>query len=56
MNKSIFQTVINAAKQAWRLPYLAAEFVKGRRKRVAVNVHEAERLDRIRNPSKYRGK
>jgi hypothetical protein len=56
MLKSIFQTVVNVATQALRLPRLAVEFVKGRRQRFAVNLLEAERLDRIRNPSKYRGK
>jgi hypothetical protein len=54
--KPIFQTVVNVAKQAWRFPRLAVEFVKGRRQRFAMNLLEAERLDRIRNPSKYRGK
>ena len=56
MIKSIFQAVVSLAKQAWQLPQLAALVVKQRRQQVAVNLHEAERLDRIRNPSKYRGK
>ena len=56
MLKSMLQTVVNVAKQAVRLPRLAVEFVTGRRQRFAVNQLEAERLDRIRNPSKYRCK
>ena len=56
MIKSIFEGVVNLAKQAWQLPQLAAEAVKQRRQRLAVNLLEAERLDRIRNPSKYRGR
>ena len=56
MIKSIFQSVINLAKQACQLPHFAAVIVKQRRRRFAVNRLEAERLDRTRNPSKYLGK
>ena len=56
MIKSIFEGVVSLAKQAWRLPEVAAVAVKRRRQRVVVNLLEAERLDRIRNPSKYRGR
>jgi hypothetical protein len=30
--------------------------VEQRQRQAALNEHEAERLDRIRNPSKYRGR
>ena len=56
MIKSIFESVVNLAKQAFHLPHFAAVIVKQRRQRFALNLLEAERLDRIRNPSKYRGK
>ena len=38
------------------LPQTIANAVKQRRQQVVLNELEAERLDRIRNPSKYRGK
>jgi hypothetical protein len=56
MIKSIFQAVVNLVKQVVRLPELAAVFIKQRRRRFALNLLEVERLDRIRNPSKYLGK
>jgi len=56
MIKSIFEAVVNLAKQTFQLPHFAAVIVKQRRRRFAVNRLEAERLDRIRNPSKYLGK
>jgi len=47
--KYLGQAIIHLIKQAWLLP---------RRKRVQtiLNEREVERLDRIRNPSKYLGK
>ena len=56
MIKSIFHTVVNFVKQVGRVPELAAAAIKQRRQRFALNLLEVERLDRIRNPSKYRGK
>ncbi len=38
------------------LPKTIANASKERQLRVVRNANEAERLDRIRNPSKYRGK
>jgi hypothetical protein len=49
-------TVLQLVKQVWLLPQSFANAVKQRRRQVAWNEHEAERLDRIRNPSKYLGK
>jgi protein-S-isoprenylcysteine O-methyltransferase Ste14 len=38
------------------LPQSIVNAVKQRRRRTVLNESEAERLDRIRNPSKYLGK
>jgi hypothetical protein len=54
--KLIYLTIIQLVKQAWLLPQTIANAVKQRRRQVVLNEHEAERLDRIRNPSKYLGK
>ena len=48
--------IIQVLKQIFRFPQAIAEAVKARQRRVVLNDLEAERLDRIRNPSKYRGK
>ena len=52
----IYMTIIQLVKQAWLLPQSVADAVKQRQLRAVRNELEAERLDRIRNPSKYRGK
>ena len=54
--KLIGMTVIQLAKQVWLLPQSIANAVHQRRRQVVLNEQEVERLDRIRNPSKYRGK
>ena len=54
--KLVFRTIIQMAKQACALPQTIVSAVKQSRQRSVLNEHEAERLDRIRNPSKYRGK
>ena len=54
--KLICLTLMQLAKQAWLLPQSVANALKQRRQQVVLDEHEAERLDRIRNPSKYRGK
>lgn len=54
--KLICQTTVDLFKQAWLLPHSIAIALQQRRRQFALNVIEAERLDRIRNPSKYRGK
>jgi hypothetical protein len=54
--KLIALTLIQLVKQVWFLPRSVANAVQHRRRQVAWNEQEAERLDRIRNPSKYLGK
>ena len=54
--KHICQATVNLVKQARLLPQSVATAVKQKRRRFALNALEAERLDRIRNPSKYLGK
>jgi hypothetical protein len=54
--KLVWHTTVGLLKQAWLLPHTVAVALKLRRRRFALNVLEAERLDRIRNPSKYLGK
>lgn len=54
--KHICLTLIQRVKQACLLPQTIASAIKNRQRQVNLNEHEAERLDRIRNPSKYLGK
>ena len=54
--KLICMTIIQVVKQAWLLPQSVVNAVKQRRRQAVRNELEAERLDRIRNPSKYLGK
>ena len=54
--KLIGLTILQLVKQACLLPQSVANAVQQRRRQVVLNEHEAERLDRIRNPSKYLGK
>jgi hypothetical protein len=52
----IYITIIRLFKQACLLPKTIADAVKQRWRQTALNELEVERLDRIRNPSKYLGK
>jgi len=54
--KLIGLTLIQLVKQVWFLPQTIANAFRQRRLVAVRNVLEAERLDRIRNPSKYLGK
>jgi hypothetical protein len=54
--KLICQTTAGLFKQAWLLPHAVALALGERRRQSARNALEDERLDRIRNPSKYLGK
>jgi hypothetical protein len=54
--KLIFLTIVQWVKQAWLLPQTIAEAVKKRQRQTVFHKNEIERLDRIRNPSKYLGK
>ena len=48
--------IIQVLKQIFRFPQTIAEAMRARQRRIILNDMEAERLDRIRNPSKYRFK
>lgn len=54
--KQIGLTLAQLARQVWALPQTFANTLKQRRLQVILDEREAERLDRIRNPDKYRGK
>ena len=54
--KLVCQTIARLAKQASQLPQSLANASDQRRQQVVRNALELERLDRIRNPSKYLGK
>ena len=54
--KLICLTIIQLVKQACLLPQSIVNAVRQRQRQVVRNELEAERLDRIRNPSKYLGK
>ena len=54
--KLICRTTVDLFKQVWLFPHFVAVALRQRRRQFALSVLEAERLDRIRNPSKYRGK
>jgi hypothetical protein len=49
-------TIINLVKQAWLLPQTVAATLAQRRQQLVRRQFEVERLDRIRNPSKYLGR
>lgn len=48
--------LVALGKQIWHLPQTLLGIREQRRQRIAFHEHEVERLDRIRNPSKYLGK
>ena len=54
--KFIYLTIIQLVRQVCLLPQNVANAIKQRRRRAVRNELEVERLDRIRNPSKYLGK
>ena len=54
--KGLLRAVINAVTQAWLLLRSVATATRRRRQQAVLKEREAERLDRIRNPSKYLGK
>ncbi len=56
MLKHIRLTVVRLVKQVCLLPQAIANAVRQRQQRDVLNELEVERLDRIRNPEKYRGK
>jgi hypothetical protein len=54
--KLIWLTMIQLVKQVCQIPQNIGKAVKQRQRQTVLNEREAERLDRILNPSKYRGK
>ena len=54
--KRICQSLQQLLKQIGRLPQSIPAALQARRRQAARNAFEVDRLDRIRNPSKYRGK
>ena len=54
--KGIWLALVDQVKQLISLPRSILEFFKNRKLQVIRDGQEAERLDRIRNPSKYLGK
>ena len=54
--KLICLTTLRLVKQACQLPQSFVNAVEHRQQQAVRNKLEAERLDRIRNPSKYLGK
>ena len=54
--KLIGLTLFQPIKQTWLLPHTIATAFRQRQQQIRLNNLETERLDRIRNPSKYIGK
>jgi len=54
--KVICLTVFQLANQAWLFPQNALLAFRRKRQQNEPNVSEIERIDRIRNPSKYLGR
>ena len=54
--KFICDRTVGLFKLALRFPHSVAMALQQRRRQFALNALEAERLDRIRNPSKYLGR
>jgi hypothetical protein len=54
--KVVGLTIIELVKQAWSVPRVVAANIRNWRREVKLDETEAERLDRIRHPSKYLGK
>ncbi len=54
--KLICVTIIRVVKQAGLLPQSVVNAIEKRERQVVLDELENERLDRIRNPSNYRGK
>jgi hypothetical protein len=54
--ESIYHAIISLVEQAWLLATSPATTLKQARRQIGVDECEVERLDRLRNPSKYVGK
>jgi hypothetical protein len=49
-------TIVELVKQVWSFPETVVAHYRRRRRGPEVSALEAERLDRLRHPSKYLGK
>jgi len=56
MLKNLSNAIGQFFRKLWLVPQTLANVSKDREKQTALNALEAERIDRIRNPSKYLGK
>jgi hypothetical protein len=54
--KNLRQALGECLRQAWFVPRTLGRAAQRRRQQMIMNEQESERLDRIRNPSKYLGK
>ena len=54
--KLIYVTIVQLVRQVCLIPKSIAKAVKQRQHQAVLDKNEAERLDRIRNPLKYRGR
>lgn len=54
--KNIIRSCLNLLKLAWLFLSSLPIALKQRRRQIVLDAAEAERLDRIRNPSDYLGK
>jgi hypothetical protein len=54
--KIVYLTIIQIFRQVWLLPQTIAFALRQKRRQTSLNEHEVERLDRLRNPSKYMGR
>ena len=54
--KFIGRAIAGLFKQAWRRLQFGGSAVTQKWRRMPLNPLETERLDRLRNPSKYRGR
>jgi hypothetical protein len=54
--KLIWLAIVDLFTQVWSLPQSLVRALKHRQERADLNAQEVERLDRLRNPTKYQGK
>jgi hypothetical protein len=54
--KLVWLAIVQLVKRVCRVPQIIVNAGKQRQRQAILNQREAERLDRILNPSKYRGK
>jgi hypothetical protein len=52
----IWRVIVNLVKQVWLLPKTISLALQQNRRQISRRQFETERLDRIRNPSKYAGR